>query len=89
MPGKYSDMTVQELLDHFITSRGKGDLYEQVPLLLTAASSEAEIFHILERIRDDGKTLKAYYPAIDKDKPRDEYIGEIEDGELYLVPVKK
>jgi|GEM_PF-1082879 len=78
-------MTLEELLDHFLLTRGEAELYELIPLLIIAAGSEEEVTRILTRIRDEGKTLKVYYPEFDKAVPAGEYIGEIEDGALYLV----
>ncbi|KJF44051.1 hypothetical protein LH29_00485 [Draconibacterium sediminis] len=85
MISELKNMSLEDLLEHFLITRGEGELYELVPLLIIAAGSEDEIIRILTRIRNEGKTLKAYYPEFDTVVPAGEYIGEIEDGALYLV----
>lgn len=85
MTGILSHKTTEEILDHFVKGEGESDLYQLVLLLIIAAGSEEEVTRILTRIRDEGKTLKAYYPEFDTVVPAGEYIGEIEDGALYLV----
>nr|WP_319510168.1 hypothetical protein [uncultured Draconibacterium sp.] len=85
MVPEIKNMTPEEILDHFVNGKGEGDLYELVPLLPIAAGSKRKARRILKRIRDKGKTLQAYYPEFDNVVPEGKYIGEIEDGALYLV----
>lgn len=85
MAREFSNMSGEQLLEYFLTTKGEGEFYELVPLLIIAAGSEEKIYKILKRIRDEGKILKAYYPEFEKEAPAGELIGEIEDGVLYLV----
>lgn len=85
MSPEIAHLSLDNLLEHFLTTRGKGELYELVPLLIIAAGTKEKVNSVLQLIRDEGKTLNAYYPEFDKGVPVGEYIGEIDDGALYFV----
>lgn len=74
------------LVNMFHDSDASDEEKELVQLLPMACAWD---FDQADRILADsfmnGTTLVAYYPSIDKEKPKGELIGSIMDGSLWLV----
>ena len=85
-------LTGNTLFDYYISLDSESA--SMVNLLLNAAGSIEGASEILNRCQTENKWLYAYYPATDPLSPEDmdqiksiEFIGEIIDGCLYLVPI--
>lgn len=84
----FKKMTGKELYEFYITTEGKGYMFEYCELLFYSTIFSLEkTYKILEEIHRNNKKLVAYYPGIDKIQPEGELIGSIIDGCLYLVDV--
>jgi len=76
--------TGEELFEYYMNEDKSiiHDLIVYLPLLM----DDKKLYSLLREFAEKTKTLKAVYSGFgDKVESGDEYLGSIEDGELYLT----
>ena len=75
----------KEIFDHY-TKQGGTEMHKIVPLLPIALGDMEEVYSILEECQKLNQTLTIIYPGHgEKEGPNDKYVGEVNDGSIYLT----